>query len=810
MKKIYTLIIGLLCIGTTKAQFSELSGIILDADQNPVEFANVVLYQQADSSLYKVETTNEDGAFLILNVIEGTYYLEATIIGYNPLVIGDIVTIPDQNFAFGTLKMETSSIELETAVVTAQRALVEIKPDRTVFNVQGTINSAGDDGLSLLRKAPGVLVDNNDNISVLSRSGVLIYVDGKRLPLQGSDLSNYLKNLPAEQIDRIDIITNPGARYEAQGNAGIIDIRMKKNENYGTNGSISSTLSQGRYARGNVNSTGNFRNKLLNSYGTLGYSKGDNFNEMNFKNFQNGLLLDETNFMRHQNENYNYRWGTDFFLNDKSTIGFLISGNSSEGNHFSNNRNLISQESGQVIDSVLIANNSSTREGKQWTYNLNYAYRNKNTTLNLDADYGRFRNDASFLQPNRYFNANETELMTEIITTFNTPVEIDIYTFKVDYEKDLLGGRFGIGSKLSKVSTDNTFLFSDIIDDAEELNKRRSNQFLYDEKVYAGYISYNRALSEKWKFTGGLRLEQTEVTGDLVAFLPELQQDPIKQSYLNAFPSLGFTYQSSPMHMWSINYGRRINRPDYKVLNPFREQLSELSFSKGNAFLRPEIVNNAEIGYTLNYRYNFKIAYSKTTDQITRLIGPDEEDPRAGFITWDNLAEQTVIGLNVSAPVTVTKAWNAFFNLSGSHIDNQADYGDGAVVDVQAWTYSIYQQHTFKLPGKFSGEISGWFSGPGVWGGVFLYETSWSLNLGLQRKFFNDQMNVRLSANDIFYQSGWEGVSVFNGLRGEGNGNWDSRRVSLSVSMNLGNSKVKSRKRKTGIEDEAGRVSNQD
>ncbi len=806
MKKIYAPVLFLLFYISGTAQFSEISGILQDETEQPVEFANIVLYRQADSSLYKVETTDETGSFRIGGVETGVYDLEASIIGFESLRITDLQARPGENLELGKLSISTSSIELETAVVTAQRAIVEVKPDRTVFNVQGTINSVGDDALNLLRKAPGVLIDNNDNITVLSRSGVLIYVDGKRLPLTGTELSNYLKNLPAEQIDRIDIITNPGARYEAQGNAGIIDIRMKRNENYGTNGTVSTTFSQGRYARGNVNANGNFRNELLNSYGTLGVGTGNSFNNMEFLNFQNGLVMDEINYSKSNFQNFNYRWGTDFFIGEKSTIGFLVSGVQGDRGNRTFNRNEISVGVGAPVDSILVANNVVENENRQWTYNLNYAYRSKKSQLNLDADYGRFRTVTDAFQPNRYFNAIESELLTEVTYLANTPVEIDIYTFKVDYETDLLGGRFGIGSKLSKVETDNTFNFFNVIDGEDVLNERRSNRFFYDEMVYAGYLSFNRALGKKLKFSAGLRLEQTDVTGDLRAFLPDLQEPPIEQNYLNAFPTLGLTFQNSPKHMWSLNLGRRINRPDYKVLNPFREQLSELSFQKGNPFLSPEIVNNAEIGYTLNYRYNFKLAYSKTTDQITRLIGPDEEDPRAGFLTWDNLAEQTVVGLNISAPVQITKGWNGFFNFSGSYIDNQADYGDGGVVDVQAWTYNIYQQHTFQLPAGFTAEVSGWFSGPGVWGGVFLYETTWSLNLGLQKKFFNDMMNVRLSASDIFYETGWEGASEFNGLRAEGRGNWDSRRVSLSVSMNFGNTKVKSRKRKTGIEDEAGRV----
>ncbi|MFT5385867.1 MAG: iron complex outermembrane receptor protein, partial [Saprospiraceae bacterium] len=233
---------------------------------------------------------------------------------------------------------------------------------------------------------------------------------------------------------------------------------------------------------------------------------------------------------------------------------------------------------------------------------------------------------------------------------------------------------------------------------------------------------------------------------------------------------------------------------------------SELSFQKGNPFLFPEIVNNIELGYTLKYRYNFKIAYSKTTDQITRLISPDDVNPKAGFITWANLATQTVWSANISAPVQLAKKWNAYFNVSASHLDNQADYGEGGSVDIQAFTYSIYQQHTFDLPWKLKAEVSGYFSGPGVWGGVFKYDSNWSLNLGLQRKFLKDKLNVRVSANDIFYESGWNGVSIFNGLESRGNGNWDSRRVSMSLSYAFGNQNVKSRKRTTGLKEEASRV----
>ncbi|MCB0560219.1 MAG: TonB-dependent receptor [Lewinellaceae bacterium] len=807
MKLLTTLFLVLACVGI-QAQSAGIRGQIQDADGFPAAFANVILHHAADSSLYKAEATDEAGLFKFAAIAPGNYFLKATYVGAPDLWIWDIQLAKGQQLDLPQLSFSSSTIDLKEATITASRVMVEVKPDRTVFNVDGTINSVGSDAISLLRQAPGVTVDNNDNINVLGRSGVLLYVDGKRLPLTGQDLSNYLQNLPAEQIDRIEIITNPGARYEAEGNAGIIDIRLKKDKSLGANGTANATYSQGRYDRSNAGASGNYRNKTLNVFATVGLADGSNYHNMDFLNFQNGLQLDEVNNSRNKWRNYNYRAGTDFFLADKHTLGVMVSGMQMDGDRWSLNRIAIaSQSAPSQVDSILVAFNTADDQRRNNTFNLNYQFDNKKgRSLNVDLDYGRYQNESRRLQPNRYFDAAEEELLTEVVNSFDTPTDIDIYTFNADYEEELWGGKLGIGSKLSRVVSDNAFLFFDVLDGNPERNNRRSNLFKYEENVYAGYINYARPLGKKWNISAGLRAEQTDAMGDLQAFLPELQEPPVKLNYLNWFPSAGLTWQVSPQNSLALNYGRRINRPDYNVLNPFNNQASQLSYEKGNPFLRPEIVNNLELGYTLSYRYNFKLAYSRTTDQITRLIAPDEQDPRAGFITWANLADQTILSFNASAPVQVVKGWDAYFNLSASYLDNQADFGEGATVDLQAFTYSIYTQHTFALPAGFKGEVSGYFSGPGIWGGVFEYESNWSLNLGLQRKFLQERLNVRLSVNDIFYETGWDGQSTFDGLTAIGSGRWDSRRGSLSLSYRFGNENVKTRKRKTGLEEEAGRV----
>jgi len=784
---------------------STITGILKDSEGAIVPFANVALYKTSDSTLIKVETTKESGAFKIVNIPLGNYFLKATFVGLPDLVKVNIQIQSNQNIDLKELVFGNQAKELQEFAITTQRDMVEVKPDRTIFNMQGTVNSVGANAIELLRKAPTVTVDNNDNINVMGRSGVIVYVDGKKLPLTGDDLSNYLKNLTADQIDRIEIITNPGAKYDAEGNAGIVDIRLKKDKNLGANGSLSSTFTHGRLNRYNVNGSGNYRNKKMNVFGNVGYAVNDNFHDIVFKNYQNNLFMDEINNTQNNREVYNYRAGTDFFINKNQTTGFLVGGNNVTGKETSYNKIAISpQQTPTNIDSILVASNNGDNSHLQNTYNINYQFSNKKGySLNIDLDYGKYQNTNILYQPNTYYNASEDSILTEIINSFDTPINIDIYTGKFDYEQDLGKGKLGIGAKYSRVNTNNTFKVKNEIYNLDSL---QSNQFKYSENVSAGYINYARNITKNVSFSAGLRAEQTDATGDLKAFLVSLQEPAIHLNYLNWFPSVGITWQLNQKNSLALNYGRRINRPDYNVLNPFRSQVSELSIAKGNPFLKPEIVNNYELGYTLAYKYNFKLVYSRTDNQITRLIGPDATDPRAGFISWDNLATQTVISFNASLPLQLTKWWSAFLNLSASYLDNQADYGGGAVVNVQNYSYTIYQQQTFILPKGFKGEISGYYSGPGVWGGVFKYDANWSLNIGMQRAFLHDKLNVRINANNIFNRLSWQGSSTFDGLTSYRHGRWDSHYGSISVSYNFGNQNVKARKRKTGIETEEKRV----
>jgi iron complex outermembrane receptor protein len=560
--KILTTLLWLAAALSLSAQTSSIRGQLQSKTGEAITFANIGLYNAADGSLHKAGTSDEAGIFELKGLGSGTYFLKTNALGFGNFEQPGIQLIANQALDLGVLTLTANSIKLDEMTVTASRVMVEIKPDRTIFNVDGTINSAGSDAITLLRKAPSVTVDNNDNISVLGRSGVLLYVDGKRLPLTGADLTSYLQNLPAEQIDRIEIITNPGAKYEAEGNAGIIDIRLKRDKNLGANGSVNTTYSQGFYHRANLSGTANYRNKRFNAFGNVGIGNGAGFNNMDFFSYLNGMVQDEINDRTNSWDFYNYRAGADFFLADKHTIGFLVSGGDNGRSSQGYNRiTLAQQTTPNLIDSILVANTTENNQRQQQTYNLNYRFDNaKGGTLNVDLDYGKYQNDSKRYQPNRYFNAAEDDLLTEIVNSFDTPTDIDIVTFQVDAEDKVWGGTLGVGGKFSQVVSDNTFLFYDEPNGLPVRNDRRSNLFVYNEKVYAGYVNFARPLGKKWNFSAGLRAEQTDASGDLKAFLPELQEPPVLFNYLSWFPNAGLTWDYSENHSFALNGGRRINR----------------------------------------------------------------------------------------------------------------------------------------------------------------------------------------------------------------------------------------------------------
>jgi len=797
----------LVCIANiTYAQnnAAAISGKVLDPDESPVAYANVVLYRTADSALIKVEYTGESGAFRIVNIPTGNYWIDVSYVGLPTFHSETFDLQAGRELDMQTLRMQSAATELEEVVVTGKKPLLELKSDKMVFNVQESVNAVGNNALELLRKSPGVVVDNNDGITMMGRNGVRIFIDGKPSPLRGADLAAYLRTLQSTEIEAIEIITNPGAKYEAEGNAGIINIRLKKDKGLGANANLNLGYSVGEVPRYNGGISSNYRNKDFNAFANYNFSDGRNVNFMNLYREQFGFKFANSNDQHGEWRSHNFKTGMDFFLNKKSTIGFMVDGNLSDNTWQSDGRTLIGRVGSMEVDSILFAQSRSDGTRNNFNFNLNYRFDGDDgKTWNMDADYGLFRNQNEDYQPNRYTDPSGEVLLQERINATNAPTDIDIYTFKVDHERPLGKGKLGAGLKLALVETDNTFDFFNVIDGEEVLDIHRSNNFVYKENVNAAYLNYG-IQNEKWGFNLGLRTEHTHSTGDLTARV-DTDNDFVERDYVDFFPNASLSYTLNEQNSFQLSYGRRINRPSYQDLNPFVNQLDELTFQKGNPFLKPEYTSNIQLTHSFKYRLNTTFSYSHTTDLITRQT--DAADDKASFITWLNLADQYNYSISLSAPVPITEWWSSYTNLTGYYRENKGQFDDERVIDLSAKAMNLYSQHTFKLPADLSFEVSGWYNSPSLWGGNFEMDSQWAMDAGIQTKVLDGRGNLKLSVSDIFKTSNWNGTSAFGPLFLEIHGGWDSRRFKVNFSYLLGNTQVKgARKRKTGLEDEQNRV----
>ena len=364
----------------------EISGKILDADGSPLPFANVVLYSK-DSAIVKAGFSGDDGQFVLFPIAAGDYWVRATFTGYAPVVINDIHLATDQKLILPETKMAEVGTEVTGLQIQTERPLVTVKPDMLVFNVENTPNAIGENAFNLLRKAPGVMIDNNDNINLLGKSGVRVYIDGKQSPLSGSDLANFLKSIQSSQIESFEIITNPSSKWDAAGNAGIINIRMRRDKSLGANATLDLGYAIGWFGKYNGSTSVNYRNKHFSVFGAYSAVTGLDRNFMDFTRHQGSLSLSPVTVMLEGYFNQNFRAGFDYFIGKKSTIGVLASGFLSQNTNNNATVTVITPDATGVPNSVLNASNHIVGGNNNLNFNLNYKYDNsKGVTFNADAD----------------------------------------------------------------------------------------------------------------------------------------------------------------------------------------------------------------------------------------------------------------------------------------------------------------------------------------------------------------------------------------------------------------------------------------
>ncbi|HTR31236.1 MAG TPA: outer membrane beta-barrel family protein [Puia sp.] len=786
-------------------QAQEISGNVIDSSGKPIPFATVVLKKASDSADAKYTTSDLNGQYEISLVPAGHYFISIAAVGYFPAASA-VFDIRGGSIRVAPITARFKGL-LTEARVTAIKPLLQVQRDRIIMNVEGNINAIGEDAFSLLRKSPGVTIDNNNSISLGGKAGVRVYIDGRPTYLSGNNLAQYLGTLQSSSIESIEIIPNPSSRYEAEGSAGIINIRLKKDRSLGTNFTASAGYNLGTYSKYNAGVSFNHRDRHLNFFGDYTYHNATTLMKSVYdRTLPDTLFLQQTVLTQSQ-VSQTMHLGLDCFITKKSTLGVLIGSSFRTDSIRTNSNTPIIYRPTNATDRLLVADNRTSKLQDNYNFDLNYRYAGANgRELELNADYALYRLRSDQLQPNNYFDSSGRHFLYSNSYNILSPTNIDIYSFKADYTLNWLSGQLSVGTKFSYVTSDNNFLEYDLIPSGKVLDSLSSDKFNYRENINAAYLTYNRSFKKGLNLQAGLRVENTNGKGSSTGWQQGVTDYTFYDSayprhYTDLFPSASLVWKE-----WSFSYTRRIDRPGYQDLNPFVFKIDDYTFSKGNTQLRPQYADNLSLTWSYRYALSATLSYSHIGDMFTSV--PDTIDRSKTVTAQVNLTTQETMGLNVSYSFQY-KWYSAFINVNGFYAVHKANFGPGQMIDLHVFNTTIVSQHNFQLGRGWSASVSQFYASPNLWEGTLRSHTWWNVEGGVQKLFWNGRATAKASVSDIFNTFHWAVNSNFSGQYLYSAGTSETRLLKLTFIYRFGNNQVKAaRQHLTGTEDESNRVKN--
>lgn len=793
----------------TLAQNYSLSGQVAGKDNTPIEGAIVSLLQAKDSSFIKTFITETDGKFEFLGLKEGSFLVMITQLGYQNFTSSPITLQADQpTFSLPAVMQEASSA-LGEVTLSARKPFVERKIDRTIINPDALISNAGSNVLEVLEKAPGLQVDGDGNISLKGKQGVLVFIDDKPTYLSAKDLPNYLRSLPAGSVENIEIMPNPPAKYDAAGNAGVINVRLKKNTAKGFNGGISLSYGQGRYARTNNSLDFNYRINKINFFSNLSGNFNGSYQDLTIKRayFSPTGELNSTfvqnSYIRRERSGISLKLGADYYINDKATLGVMVSAFRNPTITDVTNRAEIGDANRQ-IQSLNNALTPSTEIWKNGTANVNYSYKvdKKGKEITANLDYLRYDTDQTQSLVNSTLTPSNV-LLGESRLDSELPSIITIQTAKVDYTNPLpAGAKWEAGSKASFIQTDNIANFFDVVGNVNTPNYEFSNRFKYEENIYAGYLNYSKE-GKRFSLQAGLRFESTNIKGNQLGN-EKLRDSTFTRNYNSFFPTLYLSYllDTARVHQLGFSYGRRINRPNYQDMNPFTYPLDKFTLYGGNPFLKPTFSHNFELSHTFKDMITTTLQFSQVQDVITETI---EQGNNIFYSRPGNLGKQTSYGISITGGFQITKWWTMQLYTEVTYNDFESElYGQKLRNKGAYWFISPTQQ--FKINEKWSAELGGNYQSS-VYTGQFITIPVGSVRAGVGKKILKGKGNLKLNINDMFYTN--QPGGDIKGL-GNSSASWysllDTRVVNIAFSYRFNKGKTLKAREMNGSESEKQRV----
>jgi iron complex outermembrane recepter protein len=766
------------------------------SETTKVTAATISLLKGKDSAAIKFSVAGKDGSFVFENVSFGNYLVSVTAVGYQPVYSNKFEVNPqNQIILLPAFNLIAVSKSLAGVTVTSKRPLIEQKVDRTIVNVDASVTNAGTNALEVLEKSPGITVDKDGNISLKGKVGVMVMIDGRPTQLGGEDLANFLRNMTSNQMDQVEIMTNPPARYDAAGNAGIINIKTKKNKAAGYNGTVSLGYTQGKYPKTNEAFNFNYRQGKINFYSNLSHYYNKSFSTLTIqRNLKKGNTTELENYfdqradMKRNGNSYSAKTGIDYFLTKKTTIGFALNGFTNPSVSDNKNQTNISTPA-KDLESITLATVGSDTRWKSFSTNM-YFRTVLDTTgkeLSSDFDYMTYDSRNNQLMINSFFDAGYNSIMKSDTLMGDLPQNIRIYSGRIDYLHPLKkGAKFETGIKSSIVRTDNNAVYDSVEYGSIRHDFNRSNHFIYEENINAAYVNLSGSLSKKINVQLGLRLENTNAKGNQLT-----TGEKFDRQYTQLFPTAYFQYKANDKNNFSLNYGRRVRRPNYQSLNPFIRFIDRYTYSQGNPDLKPQLSDNIELSHTYKNIITTTLNYSATNDIIQMVL---EQKGREAYARQANIASLRQYGIAVSANTPVYKWWtsNAYVNVFNNHFKGIVN---NIPISFAATALSFNTSQQFKVSKTFTAELNAFYRSGGV-EGVLRTKGRGMVAAGFSQQMFKNKGTFRFTVRDIFYTQRMDARANYGNVDAFFQEVGDSRTVNIGFTYRFSKGKITPFKKK--------------
>lgn len=796
----YSLIL-LLCIVFITSSYAmaegiEIDGKVINQDSIPVQGVTIYLINEKANMMIKSAVTDQNGVFYIQEPPAGVYIIEASAVGYSTKRT-ESIAITQQSITLEPLVLHIENVQIESVQVEGRLPQIQQYHGKTIMNVENSSLASGSNALEIVKRAPGISVDNNDNIQLMGRDGVNVTIDGRQTYMTGDQLATLLKATDGSQIKSIEVSTTRSAKEDAEGSVGTINIVLKKNKLEGFNGTFNATGGHGKEFLGNSSLSLNYKKNNTSLFGSYSYDDSKTISLLELEriltNEGKKTAFDQSTEINRKGKSHNYRIGIEQITSDRNiiTAQFNAINNATTNDNIS--QTYIGPQIG-IADSTLTSHADINSSFDRYSFSLNNEFKIDTTGKKLtgDFDWSKFNNSQKALYRNEISVLIDPNLNIIEDQSTSTPSTINILSTKLDYTQSIGAGILETGLKYSHIKTDNNLIFKNLTNNYWELDPLRSNHFIYTEEILAAYIDYSTSIGN-WGLKGGLRGEETLSKGKSITL-----NEQVKRKYFDLFPSVNVSYSANENNILSLSYAKKITRPNYKKLNPFEYFLDKFTSEKGNPYLKPQYTESLSLSYTFLKMFTATLGYDYTYDAMVESIGQDSIK-NTTWVYLENLAKQHMTYLNINAPFHIGKIWSMNNNITLMRFNFKGPIA-GDYIDQTSSAFRANSTHYLHLPKGFSTEIDLRYMSPIIYN-VYKLDTRWSTDVGLTKKV-NDRSTFKIAVSDIFNTNNTNLYTDFGSFDSKIRQNHDTRVFRLTYTYRFGNLKQNQRRKATDSEEQ--------